>query len=176
LAPASPGGVSFGSMPPRKTRSPDLPVIGWREWVALPDLGVESIKAKIDTGARSSTIHAFDVEVLERRGKRYASFEVHPEQRSARGAVRAQMEIVDQRRVRSSTGHSQERLVVLMPIRLMGETWTSEVTLARRDQMGFRMLLGREALRGRFVIDPSRSFLAGRRIRKKKRGQGRSES
>lgn len=156
----------------RPARSRPLPVVGWREWLALPGFGVKAIKAKIDTGARSSAIHAFDLEVVERGGTSYASFEVHPRQRSARDAVRVEAEIVDERWVRSSTGHRQKRYVVLMEIELMGATWVAEVTLARRDQMGFRMLLGREALRGRFLVDPAASYLGGRPAPRRRRSTG----
>lgn len=143
-------------------RRSGLPLIGWREYVSLPDLGIRSIKAKIDTGARSSSIHAFGLEVGTQRGARVATFEVHPHQRSARGAVEVTAEIIDERWIRSSTGHRQLRVVVWMDLELYGQRWTSEVTLARRDQMGFRMLLGREAVRGRFLVDPAASYLAGR--------------
>lgn len=147
----------------RRRRDAHLPLIGWREHVRLPDLGVESIKAKIDTGARTSAIHAFDVVVELHRGVKFVSFEIHPEQRSARNAVSVEAEVLDERWITSSTGHRQRRHVVLIDVELAGVRWTSEVTLARRDQMGFRMLLGREALRDRFLVDPSASFLAGRR-------------
>lgn len=156
------------AMAPR-SQSPLLPVLGWREWVALPGLGVRAVKAKIDTGARSSALHAFDIDVVHRRGAPHVRFSIHPVQRSDRDAVDVEAEIVDERLVRSSTGHGQLRYVVLMDMELMGRCFTSEVTLAKRDQMGFRMLLGREALRGRFFVDPSVSYRAGRPVRRVRR-------
>jgi hypothetical protein len=156
---------AMATRPPRS----DLPVIGWREWIALPGLGVRAIKAKIDTGARSSALHAFDIELETQRGRRIAIFSIHPVQRSDRDAVTVEAEVLDERWITSSTGHRQQRYVVRMDMELMGHTWTSEVTLARRDQMGFRMLLGREALRRRFLVDPTASFLAGRPPRRRRR-------
>ncbi len=140
-----------------------LPVIGWREWVGLPDLGIRSIKAKIDTGARSSALHAFDVEPYVHRGIQMVRFVVHPVQRSTRRTVHAEAEVLEYRHVRSSGGHQTLRPVILADVTLGGQRWTIELTLANRDAMGFRMLLGRQAIRGRFVVDPGRSFLAGRR-------------
>lgn len=149
----------------RRRKNVQLPVIGWREDVRLPDLEIDAIKVKIDTGARTSAIHAFDVAVELHRGAKCVTFEVHPEQRTARGTVSVEADVVDERWITSSTGHRQMRYVVLMDVELAGVRWTSEVTLARRDQMGFRMLLGREALRDRFLVDPSASFLGRRTIR-----------
>lgn len=146
----------------RKTRSAELPVVGWREWIALPDLGVEAIKAKIDTGARSSSLHAFDLRTFERDGRRWVRFNVHPLQRSAKPTITAEAELLEYRKVRSSGGHVTNRPVVLTTARLLGRSWTIELTLTGRDAMGFRMLLGREALRGRFLVDPGRSFLGGK--------------
>ncbi len=135
-------------------------VIGWREWVSLPDLGVDRIKAKIDTGARSSSLHAYDVEVYRRRGVEHVRFKLHPTQRSTRETVRAEALLVDRRVVRSSGGHETLRPVIETMMELGGRRWPIEVTLVNRDAMGFRMLLGRQGLRGRTMIDPSRSFLA----------------
>lgn len=134
-------------------------IVGWREWIALPGIGIERVKAKIDTGARTSSLHAFGVRLEQRDGLVVASFEVHPEQRSTRGTVRVELPVVEQRFVRSSSGHAERRPVVRTDVRLGATTWPIELTLTRRDAMGFRMLLGREALRGRAVVDPARSFL-----------------
>lgn len=134
--------------------------IGWREWVALPDFGVEAIKAKVDTGARTSSLHAFGVQVFAVDGDEWVRFEVHPEQRSRRGTAVVKARVVANRKVRSSTGHVQERPVIKTRLTLNGRTWPVEITLTNRDEMGFRMLLGRAALRRKFVVDPGRSFLA----------------
>jgi hypothetical protein len=142
--------------------------IGWREWVALPDLGVTRIKAKIDTGARSSAIHAFGLEHFRRRGHDIVRFTIHPLQRSNKRVVIAEAEMVDERIVRSSNGVHALRPVIITRLEILGESWPIELTLASRDEMGFRMLLGRQAIRSRFLIDPGRSYLAGRPLRKPK--------
>lgn len=138
--------------------------IGWREWVVLPELGTSPIKAKVDTGARSSSLHAFNVRVFERRGVEMVAFEVHPLQRSDRKKLKGEARLLDFRRVKSSGGHVTLRPVIELDIELMGERWPIELTLASRDTMGFRMLLGRQAIARRFVVDPARSF-AGRSAR-----------
>jgi hypothetical protein len=142
--------------------------IGWREWVALPDLGVTRIKAKIDTGARSSALHAFDLEQFRRRGRDMVRFAVHTLQRSNKRVIVAEAEMLDERIVRSSNGVHALRPVILTRVELLGEIWPIEMTLASRDEMGFRMLLGRQAVRGKFLIDPGRSYLGGRPQRKPK--------
>lgn len=146
----------------RKPKS-RLPVIGWREWVALPGLGVPRIKAKVDTGARTSALHAFDLERFTRDGRPMVRFEAHPLQRDDSVSIPVEAELVDRRTVRSSTGDETLRPVVETEVELMGERWTMELTLVRRDPMGFRMLLGRQAVRGRFLVDPARSYLGGKR-------------
>lgn len=140
-------------------------VAGWREWVALPDLDVEWVKAKVDTGARSSALHAYDVTVVERDGVEHAAFEIHPWQRSELDARRVELPVVDRRIVRSSTGHEEERLVVRTTLRIVGLDLDAELTLTNRDEMGFRMLVGREAIRGRVLVDPARSYLGPRPTR-----------
>jgi hypothetical protein len=129
--------------------------------VGLPGLGVEAIKAKLDTGARTSSLHAFGLERFTRDGASMVRFEVHPAQRSAKGALRVEAPILEERSVRSSSGQEELRPVILTEVALSGRAWPIELTLARRDAMGFRMLLGRQALRRRAVVDPGRSFLAG---------------
>ena len=149
-------------------------VAGWREWVSLPELGVDWIKAKLDTGARTSALHAFDLEELERDGQPWVRFSVHPWQRSAKDAVVAELPVHDVRQVRSSSGHVQERYVVIMAIRIGTRRIRTEVTLTRRDEMGFRLLVGREALRQGFVVDPAHSYLGGRPkrvVRRRNRGK-----
>ena len=148
-------------------------VIGWREWVGLPDLGVSAIKAKVDTGARSSALHADDVQTFTRRRVEMVRFVVHPYQRDTETTVYAEAALKDRRWVRSSVGHRTWRPVVQTPLKLGEDWWTIELTLVNRDEMGFRMLLGREALRKRLVVDPARSFVVGKRprgLRRRKRG------
>lgn len=136
-----------------------LPIIGWREHLALPDLGIREVKAKIDTGARSSALHAFDVVIFECDGKKRVRFKVHPYQRDTTRTVTAEAELIEQRQVRSSGGHSQIRPVIQTTVELNGARWLIELTLTNRDVMGFRMLLGRQAVRKRFLVDAGKSFL-----------------
>lgn len=150
---------------------PHLPIIGWREWVSLPDLGIKRIKAKVDTGARSSSLHAFDIEKFERDRKSWVRFKVHPVQRKTHRVVEAEAEVLAFRSVRSSSGKASVRPVVITHVELMGTIWPVEMTLANRDNMGFRMLLGREAFRGRFLIDSGSSYFGGKLKRKKKKGK-----
>ncbi|MCZ4300936.1 ATP-dependent zinc protease [Microbacterium oxydans] len=142
---------------------------GWREWVSLPDLGVDWIKAKIDTGARTSSLHAFDIVEFAQDGENWVRFKVKPWQDSQEDAVVVECPVHDRRAVRSSSGHAQERLVVELLIRLVDREVLAEVTLSNRDEMGFRMLIGREALRRGFSVDPARSFLGGRAPREARR-------
>ncbi|MCE2435478.1 MAG: ATP-dependent zinc protease [Candidatus Latescibacteria bacterium] len=142
-------------------------IIGWREWVALPDFNVDAIKAKIDTGARSSALHAFNLKRFRRRGKRMVRFEIHPIQRTSRQAVEVEAEVIEDRMVRSSNGKVERRPVIRTSVRMYNRDWEIELTLTSRDEMGFRMLLGRHALRGQFLIDPGRSLRAGYPVNKK---------
>jgi len=156
--------------PPSRPRT----TIGWREWIALPDWGVPSVKAKIDTGARTSALHAFDIETIEREGVTHARFAIHPWQDSSEDVVVVEAPLLDRRAVRSSSGATRLRPVVMATVELAGRRVPIEVTLTRRDEMGFRMLIGRQALRRRFVVDPARSYLGGRpprSVRARNRGR-----
>ena len=144
-----------------------LPIIGWREWIALPGLGVKFVKAKIDTGARSSSLHAFDIELFEQDGVKWARFKVNPVQRKETWIVQSTAPVIDMRSIRSSSGQSEIRPVVKTAVRLLGQEFDIELTLTDRNKMGFRMLLGREAFRKRFLIDPGKSYFGG--IPKKKK-------
>ena len=160
---AEPGtGADADSPSNTMTDAPETTVAGWREWVSLPGLGVGWIKAKLDTGARTSAIHAFDLEELERDGETWVRYSVHPWQDSSEDAVPCESRVVGRREVRSSSGHVEERYVVLLDLSMVGHLVSAEVTLSRRDEMGFRMLVGREALRQGFLVDPGRSYLGGR--------------
>lgn len=137
-------------------------LVGWREWLAFPDWGIPAVKVKIDTGARTSALHVDELEIVERDGHRVAAFTVHPWQRSERDGVAVCVPLVDEREVTSSSGDASTRPVVMAVIDLDGAPHEIELTLTRRDDMGFRMLLGRRAMDGRYLVDPSHSYLTGR--------------
>ncbi len=139
------------------------PVIGWREWVHLPGLLQLPIKAKIDSGARTSSIHSFGTRRFADGGAPHVEFILHPLQRRAAPEIVCVAPVKDERWVRSSNGEREHRIVVETEARLGEIVWPIELTLADRDVMGFRMLLGREAIRRRFLIDPARSFRLSRR-------------
>jgi hypothetical protein len=147
-------------------------VIGWREWVALPDLGIPAIKAKIDTGARSSALHAYDLHFFRRGGRHMVRFKVHRLQRDTKQVVEAVAPLIEKREVKNSGGQTTIRPVILTTLEMMDKKWTIELTLVRRDEMGFRMLLGRQAVRERFLVDAGRSFYNGkppRALRRRKK-------
>lgn len=149
-------------------------LVGWREWVSLPAIGIGWIKAKIDTGARTSAIHAFDLAAFERDGRSWVRFSIHPWQGSAEDSVEVSCPMLDVREVRSSNGAVEERYAVELTVVLAGRELTTPVTLSNRDEMGFRMLVGREALAQGFLVDASVSYAGGRprrAVRRRNRGR-----
>lgn len=148
-------------MPPHKTllyHAKTYTVIGWREWVALPALGIDRIKAKIDTGARTSALHAFDIARFREGSRDRVRFKVHPIQRNNVVTVNCVADLIDMRAVCDSGGHSELRYVIATTL-VLGELTTSiHITLTDRSTMNFRMLLGRKALQSYYIIDPARSF------------------
>ncbi|OOZ75357.1 alpha-L-glutamate ligase [Solemya velum gill symbiont] len=136
-------------------------VVGSEEWCSFPALGIPAIKARIDSGAKTSSIHAFNIQTFRRDGQTWVSFEVHPLQNNRRTVIRCERPIIDKRSVKSSSGISETRYVVGTTLRAGDETWDIELTLANRDSMGYRLLLGREAMSGRMLVDPSLSFCLG---------------
>jgi len=136
-------------------------IIGSEEWCAFPDMMIPAVKARIDSGAKTSSIHAFNIQPFRRQGRSWISFEVHPLQGNRRIVIRCEKPVIDRRAVKSSSGLSETRYVVSASMQLGAETWEIELTLANRDSMGYRMLLGREAMGKRLVIDPSQSFCMG---------------
>ena len=145
------------------------PVMGWREWLELPDLGIKRVKAKVDTGARSSSLHAEGIELFQVRGQVGVRFIVLPLQRSRLKPVSCQAPLYDERYVKSSNGSRELRPVIRTAVFWGGQTWDVDITLTSRDLMGFRMLLGREAIRRRYLVDTGRSYFGGRQPVKKKR-------
>ncbi len=141
-------------------------IIGWREWLALPDLGIQAIKVKIDTGARTSALHTFDLEPIEKDGILKVKFSVHPLQRRKDIAVDCTANVVDRRRVTSSDGQSERRYVIRTAVDLGGFRWPIELSLTNRRSMRFRMLLGRAAIGGMWMVDPAKSYLCGRGLSK----------
>lgn len=146
----------------RSKKKKQLPVIGWREWVRLPDLGIDNIKVKVDSGARSSSIHAVNIKLFERDKEQWVRFIVHPIQRSKQKEVEVEARVLEFRSVRSSSGVAKMRPVIITTVELLGIVWPVELTLASRDNMGFRMLFGREAFRRRFLVDGGRSYYGGK--------------
>lgn len=150
---------------------------GWREWVQLPDVGIPWLKAKLDTGANTSSLHAHHIVLFQRDGADWVRFRVRPWQKSNDDEVEIELPVHDRRKVRSSSGHVQDRYVVRMRVILVGQEIDAEVTLSNRDQMGFRMLIGRQALRAGFVVASGRSFLGGKAPRiTRRRNRGRDEA
>ena len=152
--------------------------IGWREWVRLPDLDDVVVKAKVDTGARTSSLHAFDLEEADRDGETWIDFSFHPLQRDTDTVASGSARLVDRRRVTPSNGQSELRYVVETDLELDGQRLPIELTLTRRDAMGFRMLLGRRAIRDRFLVDPRRSYRGSesKEIRRRERRKRRAAS
>jgi hypothetical protein len=146
--------------PKRSSLKKLKPVVGWREWAVLPDLGISKIKVKIDTGAKTSSLHAFDVTIAKRQGKSMVRFKVHPLQKNTRRIVECEARLLEWRQVTDSGGKRTLRPVIETRVMLGAREVLAEVTLIARDEMGFRMLVGRQALRSNWLVDPSKSFIA----------------
>ena len=136
--------------------------IGWREWVQLPELGVSEVKAKVDTGADNSSLHAFNIERFTQDGLEMVSFEIHPRQRKRRPSVDCVAEVIGERNVKNPGGVSQIRPIIKTKLVVAGKEIEANVNLTTRDEMTFRMLLGRRTVRKKFLVDPGRSYLGGR--------------
>ena len=136
--------------------------LGWREWASLPEIGIPSIQVKVDTGARTSALNAHDIEPFDRNGCQWVRFKLRGEQHQTDDIVCA-AKVKDVRVVKDSGGHAEERFVIeaVVGIGALPESWPIEITLANRGGMSFAMLLGRTAIRRRFLVDPARSFVAG---------------
>ena len=140
--------------------------IGWREWLSLPELGIPAIKAKIDTGAKTSALHTFHIESFKQNSKEYVRFEIHPLQKNLDIIIKCVSPILDKRVVKDSGGHSEDRFDISTPMHLGELTIPIEITLTNREDMQFRMLLGRSALiKANIEVDPSTSYLFGRQLK-----------
>jgi len=144
-------------------RKRKLITLGWREWVSLPDLGIDAIKVKVDTGARTSAIHAFELETFRENGKEKIQFRIHPMQKDTTTVATCTADILDKRVVTDSGGHKEERFVISTQLTIGDDSWPIEATLTARDNMLFRMLLGRTALKGRAQVNPARSYVVGKK-------------
>lgn len=140
-----------------------LITVGWREWFSLPELGLTHIKAKIDTGAKTSCLHAFEVGAYKENGEDMVRFLMHPIQKNTEIVQECKAKVIDQREVSDSGGHKEMRYVIMTKLKLPNTSWDIEVTLTNRDSMAFRMLLGRTAMEGRLIIDPRKSFMLGKK-------------
>ena len=133
--------------------------IGWREWVALPELDIDKIKAKVDTGARTSALHAFSLRPFKEGNRDRICFDIHPLQHNTDKVATCVADIIDLRWVSDSGGHREERFVIRTPVIVGKHSWPIEITLTERDTMLFRMLLGRSAIRPHFMVNPAKSFM-----------------
>jgi hypothetical protein len=141
-------------------------IIGFREWISLPDLELVALKAKVDTGAKTSSLHAFDIKLVKRSGVTFVKFKVHPIQKNLDVVVACSAPLVDRRVVTDSGGHKELRYVIHTTIQMGQLKKTIELTLTNRETMKYRMLIGREALK-QFYIDPSQSYLLRKNLKQK---------
>lgn len=147
----------------------NLLTFGWREWVVLPDLNLPAIKVKVDTGARTSALHAFEVSPYMKNNSQWVEFKIHPVQDDIDTVVTCQAVVLDNRVVTDSGGHKENRWVIQTPLCIGAYTWPIEITLTARDNMKFRMLLGRNAIKNRALVDCSKSYLVGKKPGKRRK-------
>lgn len=136
-------------------------IVGSEEWFGFPNLGIPAIKARVDSGAKTSSLHAYNISTFKRKGSPWVTFEVHPLQNDRRTVVRCEAAVIDRRNIKSSNGTTEKRYVISTPLNVGDTTWDIELTLTNRDSMGYRMLLGREAMKHRMLVDPSESCSLG---------------
>jgi len=146
----------------------EILTLGWREWVSLPDIGIKQIKAKVDTGARTSALHAFKLRPYSEHGRDRIEFRIHPLQKDVDTVITCNADVLDTRIVTDSGGHKEERYVIETTLSIGNQSWPIEMTLTSRDDMLFRMLLGRTAIKNRAQVNPARSYLVGKKKRTKK--------
>ena len=152
----------------KKTARKTALEIGWREEVVLPQFTRRKIKVKVDTGARTSALHVTNLEIINRGRSKIAKFTVHPEQDSSKPAYKCEAKVIEVRKIKSSTGHATLRPVIETEVVLGGESFVTELPLVNRELMGFRMLLGRKALKKRFVVNVAKSYM-GRKWKRSSR-------
>ena len=150
--------------------SETLLTFGWREWVSLPELGITAVKAKVDTGARTSALHAFEVTPFIENGIQRVQFKIHPLQGDNKTVITCTAEVIEERTVTDSGGHKEQRWVIETLMAIGPHKWPIEITLTARDDMLFRMLLGRTAFKGRAQVDPARSYIIGKKRRNLTKG------
>jgi hypothetical protein len=143
-------------------------IVGWREWISIPDLGIKSIKAKMDTGARTSALHTYFIEPTGSSEKPLVRFGVHPSQKSDKNGIICTADVIDQRRIVDSGGHPELRYIIRTSIVVGGEKWPVDLSLTNRANMRFRLLIGRSAISEKLIIDPHHSFTLGKPFKSKR--------
>jgi len=141
--------------------NPDKTIVGSQEWISLPDLSIPAIKVRVDSGAKTSALHAVNIQPFNRNNEAWVTFDVFPIQHNGKKVIHCEARVIDKRIIKSSTGNRENRYVIKTPLKVNELSYDIELTLTNRDSMGYRMLLGREAMAGRMVVDPEGSFLMG---------------
>ena len=136
-------------------------ILGSEEWCSLPELGIPSIKARVDSGAKTSALHAINIAPFIKDGQNWVKFDINPIQNNVKTIIHCESPLVDKRVVKSSSGYREQRYVIQTSLEIGNSKWVIEMTLTNRDSMGFRMLLGREAMSGRVLVDPEQQYLLG---------------
>ncbi|AWI26405.1 30S ribosomal protein S6--L-glutamate ligase [Flavobacterium pallidum] len=136
-------------------------IVGSEEWCSFPTLGIPTIKARVDSGAKTSALHAINIAPFIKNGENWVKFDVNPIQNNVKTVIHCESKLIDKRVVKSSSGFREQRYVIGSDLEIGGKIWQIEITLTNRDSMGFRMLLGREAMSGRILVDPEETYLLG---------------
>jgi ribosomal protein S6--L-glutamate ligase len=145
----------------------DKVIVGSEEWCAFPHLGIPTVKARVDSGAKTSALHAINISPFQKEGENWVKFDINPIQNNTKTVIHCEAPLVDKRVVKSSSGFREQRYVIRAEIQIGETNWNVELTLTNRDSMGFRMLLGREAMSGRLLVDPEQKYLLGQPTKEK---------